>query len=372
MNQVNILHIIHWPKSGIVNLVYNQVVANRNPSIKYKVGFFVEDYETRSKFESAGVEVVNYNYHPLLFFIAIINIILDIRKSTPQIVHTHSFLPGLFARVICLYAKSFRLVSTIHNSYPYFKGNNVKDRLKIFLEINSINRVNSKIICVSRYVKEYLLKHTGLNSELVDIVYLGIAIDRDDSGIISNKPESSNRVIIVGRLDKQKRHDRLLSIWKKVVEAIPEAKLDIVGHGSEKDNLVRTVNELKLKQNVSFLGFRDDIPELLRGSDFSVLTSSYEGLPVAIAESFLQKRPVIAFEIDSLREIIDDNCGILVKPFDIDEFAEKVVYLLSNPHIAKALGENGYNKVLTHFDINRMVDEIENIYIKVLAENKTA
>ena len=79
-------------------------------------------------------------------------------------------------------------------------------------------------------------------------------------------------------------------IWEKVVEKIPEATLDIVGDGSERENLVGIVNELKLKRNVNFLGYREDIPQLFGNSNFSVLTSSNEGLPVAIAESFLQKR----------------------------------------------------------------------------------
>ena len=363
MDQITILHLIHWPKSGIVNLVYNQVVSNMNPSIKYKVGFFVEDNDTRMKFESAGIEVVNYNYRPALFFVALMNILFDIKKTSPQIVHTHSFLPGLFSRIIYLFTKSFKLLSSIHNSYPYYQGGGLKDKIKKYLEICSINRVNTKIICVSQYVKDYLIQHTNINPKLIDVVYLGTIVNETSK---SGHPDCTNRVIIVGRLDKQKRHDLLLSVWEKVVEKIPEATLDIVGDGSERENLVKIANELKLTQNVNFLGFREDIPKLLSNSNFSVLTSSHEGLPVAIAESFLQKRLVVAFEIDSLREIIDNNCGILVKPFDIDEFAEKVVFLLRNPHIAKMLGENGYQKVLSQFNIDKMVNQIEATYLEML------
>ena len=369
MDQITILHLIHWPKSGIVNLVYNQVVSNMNPSIKYKVGFFVEDNDTRMKFESAGIEVVNYNYRPALFFVALMNILFDIKKTSPQIVHTHSFLPGLFSRIIYLFTKSFKLLSSIHNSYPYYQGGGLKDKIKKYLEICSINRVNTKIICVSQYVKDYLIQHTNINPKLIDVVYLGTIVNETSK---SGHPDCTNRVIIVGRLDKQKRHDLLLSVWEKVVEKIPEATLDIVGDGSERENLVKIANELKLTQNVNFLGFREDIPKLLSNSNFSVLTSSYEGFGLVIIESFLQKRPVIVFDVGPLKEVIDKDCGILVEPFDIDTFAEKVIYLLRNPHTSEMLGENGYNKVLTHFDINRMVDEIENIYIKLLTENKSA
>lgn len=179
-------------------------------------------------------------------------------------------------------------------------------------------------------------------------------------------PENMSKVIIVGRLDKEKRHDRLLHIWKKVIKELPAAKLDIVGDGSERQNLIKIVYQLGLNESVSFLGFREDISGLLRKSNISVLTSDFEGFGLVVIESFLQKRPVIAFDIFSLKEIFSNNCGILVKSFDIDEFAEKIVYLLKNPIISKEMGENGYQRVLNHFNIDRMIEQIETKYLEVL------
>lgn len=366
MKKIRILHIIHWPRSGIVNLVYNQITQSKNPSIKYKVAFFIEHKSTTSSFKDRGIEVTNYNYRPPYFLTCLIRVIKDIRATNPHIVHTHSFLPGIFVRTLYPFFRSFKMISTIHNSYPYVTNNNLKDKIKTFWEINSINYTKPIIIAVSHYVKRFLIEHTKINISLIKIIHNGIKIEanRHDNSFF---PNHLKKAISVGRLDKQKRHDRLLFIWKRVVEEIPDADLDIVGEGSEKRNLIRMVKELELVENVNFLGFREDVPELLRDSNVFVLTSDHEGFPLVIMESLLQKRPVIAFDIGPLGEIIDDSCGILIKPFDVDLFAQKVKLLLSNTSFTKKLGLKGHKKVRDNFNIARMLIQIEDTYAQILA-----
>jgi glycosyltransferase involved in cell wall biosynthesis len=359
MSRIKVLHIIHWPKSGIVNLIYNQVTSGNSSMINYKVGFFIKDLDTFRKFNEAGIEVSEYDFSIINYFGTLKNILKDIHGTQPAIVHTHSFLPGLFVRLI-KFRKSYKIISTIHNSYPYFTHPSLKNRLKSLLEIFSINVIKHEVIAVSKYVKQYLIKNTKLDPNLIHVIYPGIKLT-DDMPV--NIVPYQNRVIIVGRLDYQKRHDRLLHIWKQVLSAVPDAILDIAGDGSEKAKLVKLASFLKIDNSINFLGFRDDIPDLLQRARLSVLVSDHEGLPLAILESFSRKRPVIAFNVGPLSEIIDSECGILVTPFDINEFAEKIVFLLSNPLISNKMGENGYQKVIGNFNIENMVNQIEKKYV---------
>jgi glycosyltransferase involved in cell wall biosynthesis len=366
MQNIKVLHIIHWPKSGIVNLVYNQITSTNKNTINYKVGFLIKNQDTFRKFNKAGIEVSNYDFNLVNYLGTFKRIVKDIRETKPVIIHTHSFLPGIIVRIISLFNKSFKLVATIHNSYPYFSRKTFKDKIKTFIEINSLNMAKSKIICVSKFVKEHLLKNTKINPDLICIIYPGISIKKE---VHSQNYEEQNGVIVVGRLDDQKRHDRLLYIWKEVVDKIPQAKLNIVGDGTEKKKLLNLCAKLNLSQNVNFLGFREDIPELFASSRFSVLSSSFEGLPLVVIESFLQKKTVIAFDIGPMCEIIDEGCGILVTPFNIDEFAEKIVFLLKNKDISTSLGNNGCKKIKDIFRIERMIEQIENKYTELVNKN---
>ncbi len=361
MNKIRVLHIIHWPKSGIVNLVYNQIACSTNTNIEYKVGFFIKDTATTTKFKNLGVEVTNYEYNPLKLLITLFNIHKDIKKNKPNIIHTHSFLPGIFVRMLSVFFSNSKLISTIHNSYPYFEKKTLRDKIKANLEITSLNQKNSLVIVVSNYVKKFIIENTNIAPSLIQVVYPGIAIENNNISSQQNELGTKN-VIIVGRLDKQKRHDRLLYIWKKVLNEIPDAQLLIVGDGSEKEMLKKITKALDIENNVKYYGFRTDISNLLRSSNVFVLTSDHEGLPLVIIESFLQKIPVIAFDIGPMKEIIDSKCGILVKAFDLDDFAQKIAFLLKTPKLSMNLGNNGFKKAVTNFNIERMVEIIEYIY----------
>jgi glycosyltransferase involved in cell wall biosynthesis len=361
---IKVLHIIHWPKSGIVNLVYNQLKASNSDEIEYRIGFLLEDSETTARFNAIGINVSTYDYMYRNVINALRKIKNDITEWQPDIVHTHSFVPGIFIRFLHVFGYQYNIISTIHNAYPYYLKKTFKHYAKTIIEILSINMIGHKVIAVSEYVKNFITKHTRINPIKIEVIYPGIHIKEDVTVLPENK--YLKKVIIVGRLDKQKRHDRLLKIWQKVIQIIPEAQLDIVGEGSERTLLQHLIDELHLKNSVRLLGHRNDIPELFNTTAFSVLTSDHEGFGLVIIESFLQKRTVIAYNVGPLKEIIDDSCGILVKPFDVDAFAENVIYLLNNPEIAKSLGENGYNKVKEHFRIERMVDLIEKEYFKIM------
>lgn len=374
--KIKVLHIIHWPKSGIVNLVHNQISASNKIFIDYRVGFLISAYETNDKFKSLDVSVSNYGLKHYNFFRAIKGILNEINEWEPDIVHTHSFLPGLFVRIFLftglftglLTGCKYRVVSTIHSPYPYFLNKTFKDKVKTTLESTTIAHTDQKVIAVSEYVRKYLLSHSKIRMDKLRVIYPGIYVSGQCDKILEKL--SVKKVAVVGRLDKEKRHDRLLNIWRMVINQMPEARLDIIGDGSEKVALQQMAKELCLEESVRFLGHRNDVPELLASANISVLTSDYEGLPLVILESFVQKTPVVAFNIGPLNEIIDRECGVLVDPFDLDLFAESIVSLLKRPDVISKLGENGYRKVIDKFNVKTMVEKIENEYQCIIDPNK--
>ncbi len=110
------------------------------------------------------------------------------------------------------------------------------------------------------------------------------------------------------RLEPQKRHDVLLKAWGMVAGAV----LLLAGDGSLRGELERRASELGVADRVRFLGTRCDVPDLLEASDVTVLTSDWEGMPIAVLESLAAGCPVVASDVDGVREALSGGGGVLV------------------------------------------------------------
>ena len=120
---------------------------------------------------------------------------------------------------------------------------------------------------------------------------------------------------------------------------------------------------------IRLMGYREDVPEILKITDVFVLTSLYEGLGRALTEAMISKIPAVAPSIDGIPEILKngDN-GFLVPTKSPGAVAEKVLILLNNPQLRKKMGEKAYNTVVPAFTDDIMVDDIEKTYQKALKE----
>jgi glycosyltransferase involved in cell wall biosynthesis len=114
--------------------------------------------------------------------------------------------------------------------------------------------------------------------------------------------------LCVARLEPQKRHDILLDAWDLLGG---DAVLLLAGDGGLRAELTRQVAARGLTDRVRFLGNRDDVPDLLAAADVTVLTSDWEGMPVAVLESLAAGRPVVASDVDGVRAAVGDG-GIVV------------------------------------------------------------
>lgn len=145
---------------------------------------------------------------------------------------------------------------------------------------------------------------------------------------INNK---SKTVLYVGRINTaQKKVDLLLNIWAKICHNHLDWNLKIVGYGIETENLKTKAKELNLV-NYSFEGKKDPRNYYKEASIFT-MTSAYEGFGIVLTEAMQYGVVPIAFDsFASVHDIIDKNCGVLVKPFDLDMYAEAIDSLMLNP-----------------------------------------
>lgn len=160
------------------------------------------------------------------------------------------------------------------------------------------------------------------------------------------------------RLEPQKRHDVLLEAWAKLDG---EAVLWLAGDGSRRDTLRLRAAELGIEDRVRFLGNRCDVPDLLAAADVTVLTSDWEGMPIAVLESLAAGRPVIATDVDGVRQALAGGGGVTVPRRDPAATADALRSLLFNAHARTELGEAGRASVQREHDprlLMRSYDEL--------------
>jgi glycosyltransferase involved in cell wall biosynthesis len=126
-------------------------------------------------------------------------------------------------------------------------------------------------------------------------------------------------------------------------------------------------HEIGIADKVFFEGFQMNVHDYIKNSDLVLIPSFAEGFCAVVLEAYQNLTPVMAFDVPALNEIIFNNdTGIIVKKFDIDELAEKIGYIFENPDIAKKLATNGYEKLHSYFTIERMVNQTIEFYNKTL------
>jgi poly(glycerol-phosphate) alpha-glucosyltransferase len=144
-----------------------------------------------------------------------------------------------------------------------------------------------------------------------------------------------HRVVILARLEPQKRLQDAIAAFEKVVRAVPEARLDIFGDGSRRDALQEEIDRRGLGGRVTLRGFDPDARDALWASSAFVLSSSFEGYPLSTLESMARGCPAVSYDIKyGPREQITDGVdGFLIPRGDVDGLADRLIELLRSPEL---------------------------------------
>ncbi len=179
----------------------------------------------------------------------------------------------------------------------------------------------------------------------------------------------------MGRIVEGKGQKEFILVAKEILEKKRNIKFVIAGDAKTgSDAYFKSVKELAASSNFSqsliFTGWREDVKNVLSALDIFVFTSTTyaEGLPNVIIEAMALAKPVVSTRIAGPTDIVLDGItGFLVPPGDIKAMAEKIIYLLEHPDIAKRMGEEGRKRAEELFDIKKQVKKIEALYEEVLA-----
>jgi glycosyltransferase involved in cell wall biosynthesis len=173
-------------------------------------------------------------------------------------------------------------------------------------------------------------------------------------------------IVAVSRLHRQKGLKYLLRAVPLIREGIPAVKVVIAGGGPLASKLASAVRRLRIGESASLLGEREDAREVLAAADVFVLPSLWEGLPYVLVEAAALGKPIIASDIDGVREVVrSGETGVLVPPRDPGSLAAALILLLLDQDLAGKLGERARRDIPSDFALERMVRETEALYLEV-------
>lgn len=234
-----------------------------------------------------------------------------VRSFQPDVVLAHNVSASLVARI----ATPRRPVVTV------FHGVAEAD---VAGAVRVLRRVSTGVVTVAAAARKRLLD-AGLDSVVITNAAFPSAPSADRATVRARlgTPAGVPVALCPARLEPQKRHDVLLDAW----EQIPgDCELWLAGDGS-----LRAELEARTPRRVRFLGTRTDVRDLLEAADVTVLTSDWEGMPIALLESLAAGRPIVASDVDGVREVLAGGGGVMVPRRSPGQTAKALRGLLFSP-----------------------------------------
>jgi poly(glycerol-phosphate) alpha-glucosyltransferase len=235
------------------------------------------------------------------------------------------------------------LVHTVHSSHTLAPHNWDSPMDKIWSQWLSGAHKYDAVVWLSEQQSLDVEKRLGKTDLQSFVIPNPPTIPADSESILkaiaSGNPAKPLRAIMITRLVSVKRVDHAIRAWQKVVQSLPEAKLDIYGDGPERDQLQELIGSLGLEDKVTLHGYLENAREQARTAICHILTSSYEGQSLAIAEAMAHGCPSISYEISygPPEMVSDGQSGLLVPSGEIDALASAITKVLGDPELASKL-----------------------------------
>jgi len=199
--------------------------------------------------------------------------------------------------------------------------------------------------------------------EKIKVIYNHIDVQEFLSRGSSPKITRNNDEIIIGnlgRLSYQKNQKFLIDLSKKLSQQHINHKIYIGGTGELEAELKQYNKEQNTEENVIFTGFETNVKNFLSGIDVFFLSSFWEGFGYVLAEANLCEKPCIAFNTNSMPELVIDNKnGFLITPNDLDEAVEKIKLFAQNPQLITEYGAYGKEFVLHNFSKEVIIQQLK-------------
>lgn len=361
--RIKVIHITHSVDHGGAEIMMSELLTGLNPKrFKPAICSFRTGGSLRNMIEARGIPVFDVVQNPNKDLGLLFRLYRFFRTQKPDVIHAHNGYMWLYSILPAKMAGA-RVVYTEHSVWEnptplYLIGSKIMEK------------ITDQIVTPSYYVKRLMSSRQRIDKKNVQVIYNGINLKRIDKQInvgAKKKELGLNRQMkvigIIARLVPVKNHAALIDAMKIICRQMDNCHLLIVGDGELRQDLENQVHLLGLDGRISFLGNREDVPEILQILDLFVLCSKSEGFPISVLEAMAAKVPILATSVGGIPEALAYGmAGKLIPYHDPSSIARGILELLTCPKEAARLKEYALKRVRTDFSLDVMTRNYTRIY----------
>ena len=291
-----------------------------------------------------------------------------INNSNFDIVQCNTPVGSVIGRLAAWKArKKGTKVVYIAHGFHFFKGGSILNWLIFYPVEKALSHITDTLVTINHEDYECAKKHFSAQKTIY-INGIGVEIEKIDScernrkKLLQQLGLEKDGILItsVGELIRRKNHETAI----KSIAMLDNSKVHyvIVGSGALDLKLKKLTSRLGMEKRVHFMGFRNDVFEILKASDMFFFPSYQEGLPVAVMEAMASRLPVVASKIRGVTDlIVPEKGGYLFAPHDADGFAKALQTLAEHPELRKQMGEFNRNYI-RDYDLKIVKKQLSDIY----------
>ncbi len=368
--KITVLHLIDsLPREGAEMVVYDLVQRGDRAGFDHIVCSLTRGGGVADMLVEAGIPVILLERRSRLDVRAFLRLLKTIKSRRVDIVHTHLFSSHIWGALAARWCRT-RLLRTEHNLSEWkSRPRRALDRLVLSLA--------DGVVAVSEAVGDSLASVVGVEPDRIRVIPNGLNPERLTTQVGRREklaelkiPPEVQVVATAAALTPKKGHRYLLEAAATILGKRRRVIFLLLGEGELRDELTREIARRGMAENVRLLGSRADALEIISIADVFTLSSTREGLPIALLEAMALKKAVVATAVGGSAGLIDDGVtGLLVPPAEPAALAEAVESLLENPGRATELGKAAARKIRAEYAIEPMIESYRETYLEILRGN---
>jgi glycosyltransferase involved in cell wall biosynthesis len=365
---LRVLHLLNYlGGGGSEKYIYSLAKKLHGTSCEFHIAYS-DDGPGRAMFEELGINTTQLRMRCPFDVKAALQLKKLCRQLSIDVIHTH-FLRENYVSILSKMAGN--RVGIINTRHMLFENSRL-----VVLFNRVFTRCNSRIIAVSRHVRDRLIKE-GINENRIAMIYNGVDPDewtypspnafRKDAGI----SDKDMLITSVSRFSPEKGHDFIIDVigyMRKNRSALGltgrKYKFVLAGVGPLHEAVIEKAKAGGLQDDIIFPGYVNNVRELLKDSDIFIAHSKNEALGIAILEAMSAGLPVITTDSGGTSEIISNSGqnGILVEFGDVQRYAEGLALLINDSQLRRRYSDNGMKIIRERFSLEKTVAETYNLY----------
>jgi len=321
-----------------------------------------------------GVPILVLNQRGAYDLPALFALVRYVRQHRIDLIHTHLLAGDVMGRLAGFITRR-PVISTMHSGRADLDHEPLRRQ---WLERWTVRLWCRRLIVVSDLLRRELAEWFDVPLERIIAIPNGVDTERFRPATDLQRATLKRELIggnfplvtNVARLVPVKGQRYLVEASCVVISKYPEVRFAFVGDGAMRGELEKLARDMGVAANIAFVGFRENVPDILDASDVCALSSLSEGMPLAVLEAMAAGCPVVATDVGGVSQLVRPGAtGLLVPPADPQALSAALLELLDDPQRARQMGVEGRRRVAMDYSMHKWGRKLEELYLSELSRN---